>query len=299
MLGSALNKSQVPDLVEAVVGFKALALVKNYGRYTLVSPDMHTVWPVGTYVQALCKHDGDRLGCNCGINAFATKGHVANSKYRGQPVTAEIEMWGEVHEYKKGWRAQFAQPVRLHLNAAAVSNGANELAIRRQAEPIAQMLREDYGCPVHVYYEPAAGPASGDPSVVSMAASAFIFTLVFAAILYMISDVSPSTKAPPSKSKLMTSYSPAAREQLALSKPGYVLPLVAQTESEKAAMRTVFADWKGGTCRMITVQVPVKTCLTQNLATVTVESSEPVASAPITRPKMPPGIDAPTGAATD
>jgi hypothetical protein len=54
--------------------------------------------------------------CVCGINAFATFGQMVDAGYSVLPRTVaigEVELWGEVRSFERGWRGQYARARRV------------------------------------------------------------------------------------------------------------------------------------------------------------------------------------------
>lgn len=141
MLRSVVN-TQVPDSIEPIIGWRTWALTRSYGAWALSSPDLGQLWPPGGDIYATCKatHEtqAQRESCNCGINAFKTPEHLADSKYKRRDVIGEVELWGEVTEYDDGWRGQWARPKRLIL----------QLDFSDEALQVAQELSERYGVEV-------------------------------------------------------------------------------------------------------------------------------------------------------
>jgi hypothetical protein len=144
----------VPDAVSPAIGWRTWSAQKSYGRWVLVSPSQGDVWPhrPGQYMQAHCQHSDRRRakGCDCGINAFASREQLSESMYAGQMVWGEVKLWGEVHEFEQGLRGECASPGQLHVSPHV-----------DDAEEIAEGLARTYGVKVSVKELPGgkAAPA--------------------------------------------------------------------------------------------------------------------------------------------
>lgn len=92
-------------------------------------------------MHALCEHV-DVDDCCCGINAFASEQHlIDDGHYRQESV------WGEVRQFRDGWRGEVAHPTRLFVQ----SHEDDETP----AAQIAAGLALTYGIPVEVKNLPA------------------------------------------------------------------------------------------------------------------------------------------------
>lgn len=143
MLGNPLD-TQSPDLSDPIVGWRAWTLVRSYGEWILQSPDKESVWSPGQALRATCpaNHEtqAQREACNCGINAFDSKEQLFKEGYSKHPVIGQVNLWGEVTKYNKGWRGQWGAPIRLILQMEA-----SDIALKT-ADDLARL----YGVPVEI-----------------------------------------------------------------------------------------------------------------------------------------------------
>jgi hypothetical protein len=149
--------SVAPDYVEPVVGWRMWYAVDD-GSGTMLSSVIHrTLWPERAPLAAVCRrfrmpfwpfgrgrHDAPAAGCTCGIHAatMATmRAYLPDTFSRSDaiPVLGRVSLWGQVHEYERGWRASLAYPERLYVPVA-------ELGTKRAARVVEDLRR--YGVPV-------------------------------------------------------------------------------------------------------------------------------------------------------
>lgn len=141
-------------LIDPIVGWRSWDVKYERGeqkRLNLVSPTQGAIWPVDELVAKPCgsrSHELDPSSCLCGINAYVDEQHLLTGEYALKPVWGQVQMWGHVRKFEKGWRAERARPVKLWTTL-----GREE----------ARMLSEQYSCPVeHVSrYEIIARAYSG------------------------------------------------------------------------------------------------------------------------------------------
>jgi hypothetical protein len=145
MLGSHQDMA-APDYIEPMIGWRTWNLTQAYDQPRLVSPSHSMLWIPGQAAHALCTHDrAQRLaGCRCGINSFASEQHLINSgEYRSAPVWGSVRLWGEVHEFEIGMRAQYGAPNVLFVDPRV-----------KGADQVAAELGRAYGVPCEVRARP-------------------------------------------------------------------------------------------------------------------------------------------------
>lgn len=98
------------------------------------------VWKPGEPFEATCPqelHAVPAEGCKCGIWAVCHPlqlDEVSWSDHRGTIIVGQVALWGNVLEFERGWRGQFAYPTHLYAFT--------------DDELLAQTLRERYVVPV-------------------------------------------------------------------------------------------------------------------------------------------------------
>ena len=155
-------KLEAPDYVEPFVGWRVWVVVPDAdGTPRLRSVVQKTLWPVLQPLVAECcqrrvlakllrRPGHERVpdpACQCGI--YATALHeleplLAEAPWEtGARVLGEVNLWGDVIECERGWRASRAYPVRLYV---PVRDGRRP---RLTQEEIADSLA-DYRVPVEL-----------------------------------------------------------------------------------------------------------------------------------------------------
>ncbi|HUW00880.1 MAG TPA: hypothetical protein VMW08_00885 [Acidimicrobiales bacterium] len=136
---------RVPDVPEPIVGYRWWVRAGGQGHPLLLSPRTRLPWRPGEPTRAFCvpgSHNGGRDaacsrcpcpgdaanhdGYGCGLYAYRSlkallheiefpthKLGVFNSGW--QVVVGQVELWGDVYEHVKGYRAQFARPSKLFV----------------------------------------------------------------------------------------------------------------------------------------------------------------------------------------
>ena len=79
--------------------------------------------------------NGPKLHCTCGFYAFKTVNELFDSYHMARGIIAEVYMWGTVHEYEIGWRAQYTYPKFMY-------------AYGNLAESCSARIARDYQVPV-------------------------------------------------------------------------------------------------------------------------------------------------------
>lgn len=85
-------------------------------------------WPRRRPMEARCsvplvltghrtRHEAPDLDCRCGIHASNSLGVVERQRpaWPPTPVIGRVSLWGRTIAHERGWRAQYAYPVRLGL----------------------------------------------------------------------------------------------------------------------------------------------------------------------------------------
>lgn len=113
-------------------------------RLAAVCDSYHSAWPLTT------RHDAPApvWNCTCGIYG-RSKEEPREGAY---PVWGEVFLWGKVIRHSAGYRAQFAYPKRLYVDAPTASLLYPDL--------LAAQLSEAYGVPCEVRERPQS---LGDP----------------------------------------------------------------------------------------------------------------------------------------
>lgn len=160
-----------PDLFQPLVGWRVWLVVRDHGRLRLASVIYPTVWEPRREQVAVCRsseplprvegrttrwrgapHLSPHERCACGIYASKSVAHAA-SYFDGfgpsgeEPmfrVIGQVQLWGQVIEAERGFRASHAYPSRLYVPAVSLNGavGANPLEVARDLA--------DYGVPVEV-----------------------------------------------------------------------------------------------------------------------------------------------------
>jgi len=164
-----------PDYVEPVVGWRLWYAVDNAGETRLSSVFHKTLWPQNAPLVAVCSgfrisfwplrrkcHEAPDTSCGCGIHAanMATiRAYLPDqfSRSGALPVVGRVSLWGNVHEYDRGWRASHAYPERLYVPIVELGP--------EHARIIEDLLR--YGVPVR-----AVGGSSADAMIEEVSALA-------------------------------------------------------------------------------------------------------------------------------
>jgi hypothetical protein len=130
-----------PDFAVPIVGWRMWVIVEGPGGYRLESVFNTTLWTPRRELAASCvaddrrrwrfwrrestPHEAPNFSCSCGIyalkNANAAAKFAATTELRGRPVVGRalgaVSLWGRVLECDRGWRAEFAYPIRIYLPA--------------------------------------------------------------------------------------------------------------------------------------------------------------------------------------
>lgn len=114
---------QIPDMVEAIVGWRAWSVNTDAKPIQLTSPaveDGRIVWPPREAMIAKCPHghDAPMADCHCGLYAARDQRHLIKQRYHqfddGYPIViGTVSLWGDVIPAAQGWRAQYAYPQNL------------------------------------------------------------------------------------------------------------------------------------------------------------------------------------------
>jgi hypothetical protein len=126
--------TSIPDGIghQALIGWRAWRIIETNRGLRLSSPMRGFQWQPGwqnTAACSSCAHDPARSSqCGCGFNAVKHRRQL--EPYGLAPVVGEVELAGEVRQFRKGYRSEQARPLRLHL--------------RRGQEALAQQLRDTY-----------------------------------------------------------------------------------------------------------------------------------------------------------
>jgi hypothetical protein len=146
----------VPDLIQAVEGWRAWAVSSTPPRYGGV-PVLRSVsyaehfWPPRSPMQAVCnrrKHNDAEVipveGCSCGFYSAKTLNHLLKMRYHRYDadasgffhVVGQVANWGKVIEGTQGWRAAISYPVKL--------------LVPFEAWRLVEALEDAYGVPVEL-----------------------------------------------------------------------------------------------------------------------------------------------------
>ena len=156
---------QAPDYAEPVVGWRLWQLTKEKDVTRLASLVHSAVWHPGAALVAECRclhlrvwpfkakrHEAPDVSCRCGIHATTAEAmHSYLPSHYGLsmtfPVFGRVAMWGEVHEYERGWRASHAYPQSLYVPICGEPTPARLQAV--------EDLKR-YGVPVYALAAPTA-----------------------------------------------------------------------------------------------------------------------------------------------
>jgi hypothetical protein len=158
MLG-AHQDMQVPDAVSPAIGWRSWRVRDNYGEPVLISPSQGDVWTPGSAKLARCRHSerAREKGCHCGINAWDSRERIEQSgEYRSAEVWGQVLLWGEVHEFDRGLRAQWGAVGELFVSPRACGG-------QEQAAELAAKLAKTYRVPVSVAERQGTSAAEVDP----------------------------------------------------------------------------------------------------------------------------------------
>ena len=126
-------------------------------NWTADKPDRRKAWHFRTPFEATCglheDHSVPDIDCNCGLygttdifEAVKFSSHnqtTSPNPWKGHPaVIGLVKFWGEVIEYSRGYRAQFAYPHELWIPKPIWKT--NE---KMSLQDIAEWLSEAYGVP--------------------------------------------------------------------------------------------------------------------------------------------------------
>ena len=120
-----------PDYVEPLRGWRVWVVVPTPRGARLRSVVQKTIWPDGSALVAECRrhrllrratgHAAPELACHCGI--YATRlgdlePLLVDAPWdTGTRVLGQVNLWGDVVECERGWRASRAYPERLYVPA--------------------------------------------------------------------------------------------------------------------------------------------------------------------------------------
>jgi hypothetical protein len=161
-----------PDATEPVVGWRCWQVRDTRDGLVLTSVNRPTRWAPGFALEASCERSGHRTptsGCSCGIYAARDPGLVSRFVppairsastiitpailgYDTVIAVGLVSLWGEVVEAEFGWRARFAYPRELRVQAAVkhYRRGARGRCDVLDSHDLARALGELYGVPAHV-----------------------------------------------------------------------------------------------------------------------------------------------------
>lgn len=153
-----------PLVVGPLHGYRYWRVEWEHGQPVLRSLYRATVWPSQTPLQATCETKPDRLsalvrrilhresalhvaptlGCECGIYGFARFERAEQLEISPQcqrgifgehwQVAGVVMLWGRVVQHERGYRAEYARPVKL----LAVPGLAQGRGIRDLLDAVAQ-----------------------------------------------------------------------------------------------------------------------------------------------------------------
>lgn len=118
-------------------GFKSLGISQNA---TLLVSTYNFVWEPGKSVVSHCEQCGNvpSVKCGCGIYAHRELEYHLRSGYSNpEHLVVELELWGVVHQFTEGWRAQYAKITKIFVPRLG---DAIPLAARKDALEMAYMV---------------------------------------------------------------------------------------------------------------------------------------------------------------
>lgn len=133
-----------PDFIEPFIGWKGLHANEEG---LLWSPQQVTLWPAEERFEATCsggKHEPPHKSCGCGVYAVRSFAELKEEGYnwaeeytdekRGRciAVVAEVSLYGRIFRATRGYRAQYAYPLKVYVPAHKLPLGAK--------------IRRRYGC---------------------------------------------------------------------------------------------------------------------------------------------------------
>ncbi len=150
---------QIPTAVGEIRGYRCWAVEFEGGKPWLRSYYAHTRWIPEHVLQAVCHrdqaafrgmgadHEGEpapAASCTCGIYALADPADpelrrlLGGSPQYGQVATVvggQVALWGRVRVGEKGWRAEFARPIRLWWDPDRAQEGVVRALAERYRVP--------------------------------------------------------------------------------------------------------------------------------------------------------------------
>lgn len=127
---------------KGLTGYKSLQLSQN--TLFMLSMTNDFVWEPGKSVVAHCPDCGNepKVNCTCGIYAHKDlKYHMATGYNHIRLPIVELELWGVIHQFTDGYRAQYAKIVKIFLPQ---HEETVPLAARRDALELAYMVPVEY-----------------------------------------------------------------------------------------------------------------------------------------------------------
>jgi hypothetical protein len=159
--------TMAPDLAAPIIGWRVWVVLEEDERHRLASVFQPTLWAPRRELTGEClvghrrlwpfwrrraaRHEAPDSSCSCGVYALKdTKQAIQyafNAEVKGRAAIARVlgpvSLWGRVLECQRGWRAEYAYPLRIYVAAgkgAGAASGAEELAFSLT----------DYGVPVEI-----------------------------------------------------------------------------------------------------------------------------------------------------
>lgn len=132
------NDVQQIITTKGLKGYKSLPVSQNTAL--LLSTMYGFVWEPGKNVISHCEQCGNtpQVGCGCGIYAHSNFDDHLHSPYSNPDhVIVELELWGIIHQFTQGYRAQYAKIVKIFIPR---SGDAIPLAARRDSLELNYMV---------------------------------------------------------------------------------------------------------------------------------------------------------------
>lgn len=145
--------TSAPDRLETdpVIAWRRWYAFQRHGETRLQSPVLPYTWPPGVRSESRCsKHyfASPHLECKCGFYAVKSRRDIPlrHPTPHVATVVGTVSLWGRVVEHELGYRAQYAYPFSLYVEALPGQ------------ECIVRGLIEEYGVDVELVEAPRVWP---------------------------------------------------------------------------------------------------------------------------------------------
>jgi hypothetical protein len=138
-----MSNDTIEQLIAAkgLTGFKSLPISQNSTAFISM---YNFVWEPGRSVVSHCDQCGNtpKQTCGCGIYAHRElEKHIYSGYANPEHAIVELSLWGIVHMFTEGYRAQYAKIVKIYIPRAGE---AIPLATRRDALELSYMVPVEY-----------------------------------------------------------------------------------------------------------------------------------------------------------